>query len=92
MRGPKPNNPIQLVDKEIAQLQKLISAHKTPQAKVRRATVILLAHQHPEWSNQELGRAAGLTPRSVRAWRQRWCETKCLDDLPRPGAPRRFSP
>ena len=61
MRGPKPNNPIQLVDKEIAQLEKLISAHKTPQAKVRRATVILLAHQHPEWSNQELGRAAGLT-------------------------------
>jgi transposase len=92
MRGPKPEYPIQLVDNEIESLRQIVNARKAPQGKALRARIILAAHEHPAWSNQEIARQAGCSDRTVRTWRRRWCESKCLDDLPRPGAPRRFSP
>lgn len=92
MPGPKPKYPIELVENEINTLRKLINSRKAPQGKVKRAKIILLAHEHPEWSNQDIAAAVGCTDRIVRAWRKRWCETKSLEDLPRPGRPRRFSP
>lgn len=92
MRGPKPQCLIQLVDNEIANLEQLVKARNTPQGKVKRAQIILYAHEHPEWSNQDIARAVGCSDRMVRKWRRRWDETKSIDDLPRPGAPRRFSP
>jgi hypothetical protein len=30
--------------------------------------------------------------RVVRHWRRRWSERRSIDDLPRPGRPRVFSP
>lgn len=92
MSGPKPKYTIQLLDKEIAELRQVIGSRKAPQGKVMRAKIILAAHEHPEWSNQEIARRVGCTDRSVRTWRKRWVESKQLDDLPRPGAPKRFSP
>ena len=92
MRGPKPKYPIQLFDNQIAELRQLISARKTPQGQVMRAKIILAAHEHPEWSNQEIAQTVGCTDRVVRKRRRRWAETHCLDDLPRSGAPKRFSP
>lgn len=92
MRGPSPQYPIQIVENEIKSLQAIINARKSGQGKVRRAKIILYAHQHPEWSNQDIAREIGCSDRMVRKWRRRWHETKSLDDLPRPGAPRRFSP
>jgi len=92
MRGPKPQYPIQLVDNEIANLQGLLKARNTPQGKVKRAKIILYAHEHPEWSNQDIASAVGCSDRMVRKWRRRWDETQSIEDLPRPGAPRRFSP
>lgn len=92
MRGPKPKYPIQLLDNQIAQLRQLVNSRKAPQGQVRRARIILAAHEHPEWSNQDIARAVGCTDRAVRKWRQRWAETHSLEDLPRPGAPRRFPP
>lgn len=92
MRGPKPKYLIQLLDNQIAELRQLISSRKAPQGKVMRARVILAAHEHPEWSNQEIARQVGCTDRAVRKWRHRWVETQSLEDLPRSGAPKRFSP
>jgi transposase len=92
MRGPKPKYLIQLLDNQIAELRQLINSRKAPQGKVMRARVILAAHEHPEWSNQEIARQVGCTDRAVRKWRHRWVETKSLEDLPRSGAPKRFSP
>ena len=92
MKGPKPQYPIQLVDNEIAELRQLVNSRNGPQGKVKRAKIILYAHEHGEWSNQDIARAVGCTDRMVRKWRRRWDETRSLDDLPRPGAPRRFSP
>jgi transposase len=92
MRGPKPKYPIQLTTEEATKLRRLARAHKTPQSKAKRARIILAAHEHPEWSNQQIAREVGCSDRTVRTWRRRWVESKNLDDLPRPGAPRRFSP
>lgn len=92
MQGPKPKYTIELVEEEIAELSRMVSARKTPQGQVMRAKIVLAAYEHDEWSNQEIARYAGCTDRAVRFWRRRWNETRSLEDLPRAGAPKRFSP
>lgn len=92
MRGPKPKYQIQLLDNQIAQLRQLVNSRKAPQGQVIRARIILAAAEHPEWSNQEIAGSVGCTDRAVRKWRRRWVETQSLEELPRPGAPKRFSP
>jgi transposase len=91
MKGPKPKYEIQLLENEIIELRQIISARKSPQIKVMRARIVLDAHEHPEWSNQQIAAHARCTDRAVRKWRRRWNESKSLADLPRSGAPRRFS-
>lgn len=90
--GPKIKYPIQLLENEITELRQLVNSRKASQGKVRRAKIILAAHEHPEWSNQEIAHRVSCSDRAVRTWRCRWVETKSLDDLPRSGAPKRFSP
>ncbi len=92
MRGPKPQTPIVLTDPELQTWQRLVRARTSPHGQVVRARIVLAAHEHPDWSNQQIAQAVAQTDRTVRKWRRRWLETRSLDDLPRPGAPRRFSP
>ena len=91
-RGPRPQNPIELTSEEEQSLRKLVNAHNSPQGKVVRARILLAAFDHPEWSNQQIAQEARCTDWTVRKWRKRWVETRSIEDLPRPGAPRRFSP
>jgi transposase len=90
MSGPKPSYPIELTEEEKKQLEKQVRAHKTGQDQVVRAKLLLVANEHPEWSNQEIAKAVGTTDRTVRKWRGRWVRTHSIADAPRPGAPRRF--
>jgi len=92
MPGPKPKYPIQLLENEESELRQLVRSRKAPRGKVMRASIVLAAHDHPDWSNQQIARDVGCSDRVVRTWRRRWVESKSLEDLPRPGAPRRFSP
>ncbi len=92
MRGPKPLYPIHLSAEHAQTLRQLVRAHTTSQTKSLRARIILAAHDHPDWSNQQIGCAVGTADRIVRKWRRRWTETHSVEDAPRPGAPRRFSP
>ena len=92
MRGPRPAYPIELTAAEVEQLHHLVRAHKSPQAQVVRARIILHAFEHPESSNQQIAAHVGTSDRQVRKWRQRWILTRTLTDAPRSGAPRRFSP
>jgi hypothetical protein len=92
MRGPKPKYPIELTTEEEQELRKLAGSRTAPYVKVIRARLLVAAHDHPEWSNQQIAQEAGCTRRNVRKWRRRWVETRSIEDLPRPGAPRRFSP
>ena len=92
MRGPKPSHPIVLTAEEQEQIGSLVRAHTTGQSLAIRAQIVLLAHEHPEWSNQQIAQAICTSDRLVRKWRQRWVTTHSLADAPRCGAPRRFSP
>jgi len=92
MRGTEPKYPIELTTEEEQELRKLANSRTAPYVKVIRARLLVAAHDHPEWSNQQIAQEAGCTRRNVRKWRRRWVETRSIEDLPRPGAPRRFSP
>jgi hypothetical protein len=92
MPGPKPKYKIELTTEEEQALRKLANSRTAPHGKVVRAQILIAAHDHPEWSNQRIAKEAGCTDRSVRKWRRRWAEKCSIEDLPRPGAPRRFSP
>ena len=92
MRGPKPEYPIELTTEEEQGLRKLANSRTAPYVKVIRARLLLAAHDHPEWSNRQIAEEVGCTRRNVRKWRRRWVETRSIEDLPRPGAPRRFPP
>ena len=92
MRGPTPSYRIQLSSEQAQHLRQLVRAHTTPQTTSFRARIVLAAHDHPDWSNQQIAQHVGTADRIVRKWRRRWIETQSLDDAPRPGAPRRFSP
>jgi transposase len=92
MRGPNPKYPIKLTTEQEQQLRQLVKSRKTAQGQVLRARIILAAHDYPGWSNQQIAQKVGCTDRMVRQWRRRWQENSSLADLPRSGAPRRFSP
>ena len=92
MRGPKPSYAISLTEAEVKSLQQQVRAHKTGQSQAMRAQILLSAHEHPEWSNQQIAEVAGTSDRIVRKWRGRWVGTRSIADAPRSGAPRRFSP
>ena len=92
MRGPKPKYTIELTTEEERELRRLAKSRTAPYEKVIRARIILAAYDHPEWSNQQIGQKVGRRRRTVRKWRKRWVERRSIEDLPRPGAPRRYSP
>jgi hypothetical protein len=92
MRGPKPKYPIELTTEEEQELRKLANSRSGSYVKVIRARMLLAAYDHPEWSNLQIAEEVGCRRRNVRKWRKRWAETRSIEDLPRPGAPRRFSP
>ncbi len=92
MPGPKPKYVIRLLDNQIAALNQLVRSHKAGQAQVMRAKIVLAAHEHPEWSHPQIAHQVGCADQIVRKWRKRWVETQYLEDLPRPGAPKHFSP
>jgi winged helix-turn helix protein len=92
MRGPKPAYPIDLTLDEASALRQLIRAHSTPQALLIRAQIVVTAYEQPTWNNQQVAASVGTSDRLVRKWRRRWAETRTLQDAPRSGAPRRFSP
>jgi hypothetical protein len=95
MPGPKPKYAIVLTTEATEQEQtfrRLLTARKAPQGKVFRARILLAAFDHPDWSNQQIAQEAGTVDRVVRFWRRRWSQTQSIDDLPRSGRPRIFSP
>jgi transposase len=59
---------------------------------VQRARILLLAHQHPAWRNADIARQVGCAVKTVKRWRQRWQTTDALQDAPRPGCTRTFTP
>ena len=79
---------------EQAHLESLVRAHSTPQALVFRCRLILrtAAADHP--SNLQVAQELHCNRHTVGRWRSRYLEhgLRGLQDAPRPGRPRRFSP
>jgi len=84
-------SPLDLTPQEVKQFLQLTQAHRSPQAVVRRARIVLSVNAHPTWSSTQIAKSLDIDDRLVRKWRRRWQESHSLKDLPRLGAPRRFS-
>jgi putative transposase len=99
MPGPQPE-PIELSAKARRELEKLTVRHTTGQQKAQRARIILKAAEGK--NNADIARELKQSIDMVRLGRRRWpalepiawddlSAEERLDDLPRPGAPARFS-
>ena len=100
MPGPKPPTVV-LSAGQRRELERLVSAHKTGQALVRRARVVLLAAMG--YSNTDIAMQVPMDVEAVGLWRRRWVAfdpipqaevsvAQRLADVPRPGAVPRLSP
>ena len=85
---------IRLSREEKEELELLARAFSTPQARAFRCRIILLCAKVGPPTNQEVAEEFRCDPGTVGKWRSRFAAKRLdgLADLPRPGAPRAFSP
>lgn len=91
---PRPfGSPIVLSPQLRQQLQALLRARSTPQALAFRCRIILHADDHKA-TNQQLAQQLGCDRHTVGQWRERFATAGLagLQDAPRSGRPRSFSP
>jgi hypothetical protein len=75
-------------------LESIVRAHSTPQALSLRCQLILRAAAADQPSNLQVAQELSCDRHPVGRWRSRYVEQglQGLQDAPRPGRPRRFSP
>jgi hypothetical protein len=85
---------VELPDKLRAELQALVRAGSTPQALVFRCRIVLSAAEPDNPSNQDIAGKLGCNRHTVGRWRERFVANglEGLQDAPRSGRPRSFSP
>jgi hypothetical protein len=80
-------------EEQLALARRVASQTSAPHSSVLRAKLTLVLAQEPLLSHREAGDKAGLSFHTVRKWRRRWArEGWSLEDAPRSGRPRTFSP
>ena len=86
--------PVTLAGAEQSRLESLIRAHSTPQALALRCRVILRAAAPDHPSNLQVATELQCNRHTVGRWRRRYLPDgrHGLQEAPRPGRPRRFSP
>jgi Winged helix-turn helix len=86
--------PVTLADEERTQLAALARAHSTPQALAFRCRLIVRAAASDHPSHLRLAAEMRCERHTVRLWRTRSLAQGLagLQEAPRPGRPRRFSP
>ncbi len=86
--------PIVLDDEKREQLEALARAHSTPQAFAFRAKIVLRAADEDAPCNLQIAVELGCSRDTVGLWRRRFAAQGLagLQDAPRSGRPRRFSP
>jgi len=92
---PRPfGSPVPLVDELRQQLQSLVRARSTPQALVFRCRLVLRAADADRPTNQQIAAELGCDRHTVGLWRERFAAAGLagLQDAPRSGRPRSFSP
>lgn len=83
---------IELSEDERRELQFIARQYTLPYRDVIRAKIILLAAEG--WSNKQIAQRLDAPRQIVSKWRKRFYEHGLagLEEQPRPGRPRRFSP
>lgn len=92
---PRPfGSPVKLSEQVRGQLEILRRARSTPQALVLRCRIVLLAAEPDGPSNQQIAEQLGCERHTVAKWRERFVASGLdgLQDKPRSGRPRSFSP
>ena len=92
---PRPfGSPITLDAESRSSLESLVRAGSTPQALVFRANVVLAAALPGDLSNQDIAGRLGCDRHTAGKWRERYAADGLpgLQDAPRSGRPRSFSP
>jgi hypothetical protein len=87
-------HPVSLAPEEHARLEALVRAHSTPQALAFRCRLILRTAAPDRPSNLQIATELACERHTVGRWRQRSLAHGLhgLQDVPRPGRPRRVSP
>jgi Winged helix-turn helix len=85
---------IRLSREEKQQLQRIATAHSSPQARAFRSRIILRCGQGDRPTHEEVAQECDCDPGTVGKGRRRFAAQRLdgLADLPRSGAPRAFSP
>ena len=86
--------PVSLTADEQTRLEALVRAHSTPQALALRCRLILRSAAPDQPSNIQVATELACERHTVGRWRQRYLAHGLtgLQDAPRSGRPRRFSP
>ena len=93
MPGPQPSYCPVFSEEDLADARRVATSHHESYQRVLRARLALLLDSEPTLSSPQAARRLGVHEQWVRKWRKRWAiEGFSLDDKPRPGRPRRFSP
>ena len=87
-------SPIQLSSEQRETLTALVRARSTPQALALRCRIVLSAAQPEQPTNQQVADALDCDRHTVGQWRERYIVHGLtgLQDAPRSGRPRSFSP
>ena len=92
---PVPRAPqVILADDDQSRLESIVRAHSTAQALAFRCQLILMAAAPERPTNLQVAKALNCNRHTVGRWRSRYLAQGLsgLQDAPRPGRPRRFSP
>jgi transposase len=92
MAGRKKSYQVAVDGRQRQELQEVVASRKSAQSLVQRARIVLLCAEQPTWSDRQVAAAVRCSAGQVRKWRKRWCETHSLQEAPRSGRPRVFSP
>lgn len=92
-RGPSPWYRPKLTAEQIELARQVASRRHASHAKVQRAQMAVLIYDEPSLSNQEIARRVGVHPDTVLNQLRRWNQEGFdLEDRPRSGRPKVFSP
>jgi len=92
---PRPfGSTLELAEELRGQLESLARAGSTPQALALRCRIVLAAARDDSPSNQDVAAELGCDRHTVGQWRERFAQRGLagLQDAPRSGRPRKFSP
>jgi hypothetical protein len=88
-----PQHRVTFTSEQLALARKVAAARAAPHREVLRAKLTLVLAEHPTISHAEAAVACGMSRDTVYDWRRRWAEQGwTLQDAPRSGRPRAFSP